>query len=274
MTLSGSKQLKALIIWITIVVILVAFLFPIYWMVLSSVKTQIENLAYPPRFLVKPTAQNYEVIFVRENYLRYIKNSVIVALGSVIFSLLLGIPAAYSIVHFKQKRVAMFLLLGRILPGVSVLIPWFVVYARLKLIDTYLGVVMAHMIQVFPLVTWLMITYFSEIPASLHDQGMIDGCSIYGILQKIILPLSTPGLATAAILAFIFSWNNFMFSLVFAQSRTMTLPIAAYKFIGYGEIDWGGITAAATVITLPVMVLGLVIQRWVVQGLTLGALKG
>jgi len=274
LTLSATKRIKALIIWITIVVILIAFLFPIYWMVLSSVKTQIENLAYPPKFIVKPTTKNYQVIFVRENYLRYIKNSVIVALGSVIFSLLLGIPAAYSIVHYKQKRVALFLLLGRILPGVSVLIPWFVVYARLKLIDTYIGVVMAHMIQVFPLVTWLMITYFSEIPASLHDQGMIDGCSIYGILQKIILPLSTPGLATAAILAFIFSWNNFMFSLVFAQSRTMTLPIAAYKFIGYGEIDWGGITAAATVITLPVMVLGLVIQRWVVQGLTLGALKG
>jgi len=274
LTLSATKRIKALLIWTTIIIMLVAFLFPIYWMVLSSVKTQIENLAYPPRFLVKPTPKNYEVIFVRENYLRYIRNSVIVALGSVIFSLLLGIPAAYSIVHYKQKRVALFLLLGRILPGVSVLIPWFVVYARLKLIDTYIGVVMAHMIQVFPLVTWLMITYFSEIPRSLHDQGMIDGCSIYGILQKIILPLSTPGLATAAILAFIFSWNNFMFSLVFAQSRTMTLPIAAYKFIGYGEIDWGGITAAATVITLPVMVLGLVIQRWVVQGLTLGALKG
>jgi multiple sugar transport system permease protein len=274
LTLSATKRLKALFIWVTIIIILVAFLFPIYWMVLSSLKTQIENLSYPPSFFFEPTTKNYEVIFVRENYLKYIQNSVIVALGSVIFSLLLGIPAAYSIVHFNQRRVALFLLLGRILPGVSVLIPWFVVYARLKLIDTYIGVIMAHMIQVFPLVTWLMITYFSEIPSSLHDQGMIDGCSIYGILQKIILPLSTPGLATAAILAFIFSWNNFMFSLVFAQSQTMTLPIAAYKFIGYGEIDWGGITAAATVITLPVMVLGLVIQRWVVQGLTLGALKG
>ncbi len=258
----------------TLIVILIAFLFPIYWMILSSLKTQVENLSYPPSFFFKPTFKNYQVIFVKENYLKYIVNSIVVAMGSVFFSLILGIPAAYSIVHFKQKRVAMFLFLGRILPGISVLIPWFVLYARLKLIDTYIGVIMAHMIQIFPLVAWLMITYFSEIPASLHDQGMIDGCSIYGVLRRIILPLSAPGLATAAILAFIFSWNNFMFSLVFAQSRTMTLPIAAYKFIGYGEIDWGGITAAATVITLPVMILGLIIQRWIVQGLTLGALKG
>jgi len=262
------------VIWILIAIILVAFCFPIYWMILSSLKTQVDNLSYPPSFFFKPTSKNYRVIFIQENYLKFILNSTIIALGSVIFSIILGIPAAYSIVHFKQKRVGLFLLLGRILPGVSVLIPWFVVYARLKLIDTYIGVVMAHMIQIFPLITWLMITYFSEIPSSLHDQGLIDGCSIYGILQRIVIPLSTPGLATASILAFIFSWNNFMFSLVFAQSRTMTLPIAAYKFIGYGEIDWGGITAAATVITLPVMVLGLVIQRWIVQGLTLGAVKG
>ena len=274
MTLSASKRIRTLFIWVTLAVIIIAFLFPIYWMVLSSLKTQVDNLAYPPSFFFEPTLKNYQVIFVKENYLKYIVNSTIVALGAVIFSLILGVPAAYSIVHYKQKRVALFLLLGRILPGVSVLIPWFVVYARLKLIDTYTGVIMAHMIQIFPLVVWLMITYFKEIPSSLHDQGLIDGCSIYGILQKIILPLSTPGLATAAVLAFIFSWNNFMFSLVFAQSRTMTLPIAAYKFIGYGEIDWGGITAAATVITQPVMILGLFIQRWVVQGLTLGAVKG
>ena len=268
------NKLGKLWLWAALAIIISACLFPIFWMVVSSFKRQAQNIAYPPVFIFKPTLKNYQTIFHELDYGRYMLNSAIVAIGTVLLSLSIGLPSAYSIVRFGQRKVALFILLGRIMPGVSVLVPWFILFSRLGLIDTYIGLILAHMVQIFPLVVWLMIGFFEEIPRSVQDQALIDGCSTYSVFYRIVLPLSRPGIAAASILAFILSWNHFMFSLAFAQHRTMTLPVAAYRFIGYGIIDWGGLTAAATVITLPVIILGLLIQRWIVRGLTFGALKG
>lgn len=254
--------------------VLVFFMFPLLWMVATSLKTQVQNTAYPPLFVFKPTLDNYRAVFSQSPYWKYMVNTVIVSAGTTGLSLLIGLPAAFSIARFRQHWLGVFILIGRIMPGVAALIPWFVLFSRMGLIDTYAGLILAHMVQVFPLVVWVMVGFFEDVPRELEEAARVDGCSLMGSFTKVILPLTRPGIAAAAILGFIFSWNLFMFALVLASQRTWTLPVAAYNFIGYGQIDWGGLTAATTVITLPVLLLTLFIQRSIVRGLTLGAVKG
>jgi multiple sugar transport system permease protein len=260
--------------WLGVAIVLFFFLFPLAWMILSSLKTQVQNTAYPPLFVFTPTLRNYYRVFLENPYLLYMMNTAIVAVGTTGLSLLLGLPAAFSVARFKQRWLGMAILVGRIMPGVAVLIPWFIIFSRLGLIDTYAGLILAHMVQVFPLMVWVMIGFFEQVPQELEDAARVDGCSIMGAFIRLIIPLSRQGIAAASTLGFIFAWNMFMFALVLAGPQTWTLPVAAYSFIGYGEIDWGGLTAASTVITLPILVLTIFLQRFIVSGLTLGALKG
>lgn len=268
------RRIAAIVWYITVVCILAVFLFPLFWMFLSSLRTQIDNTAYPPVWVFKPTLQNYQEIFFRYPYLKYTLNSTVVALGATIFSLILGLPAAYSISRYKQTGLALAILISRIAPGISFLLPLFILFSRLGMIDTYPALILTHLIRVMPLVIWIMIGFFDDVPRDLEDAARIDGCSIFGAFFRVALPLTMPGIAASAILCFIFSWNDFLFALVIASRRTMTLPVAAYSFIGYGEINWGGLTAAAMVITLPALILALFIQKHIVKGLTFGAVKG
>jgi multiple sugar transport system permease protein len=260
--------------WFAVAIVLFFFIFPLAWMIMSSLKTQLQNTAYPPLFIFEPTLRNYYNVFLQNPYLRYMMNTAIVAAGTTLLSLLLGLPAAFSIARFNQRWLGLTILVGRIMPGVAVLIPWFIIFSRLGLIDTYIGLILAHMVQVFPLMVWVMIGFFEEVPQELEDAARVDGCSIFSAFIRVIIPLSRQGIAAASTLGFIFAWNLFMFALVLAGPQTWTLPVAAYSFIGYGEIDWGGLTAASTVITLPILILTIFLQRFIVSGLTLGALKG
>ena len=160
------------------------------------------------------------------------------------------------------------------LPGITFLVPLFIVYKRLGLLDTYPGVVITHVLTVLPLIIWVMIGFFEDVPGELLDAALIDGCSQLGTLIRIMLPLSLPGITAVAILSFISSWNNFIFVLILGGSKTMTLPLAVYGFLAYGQVNWGALCAAATVVTVPVLLLALVVQRFLAGGLTMGAIKG
>ncbi len=159
-------------------------------------------------------------------------------------------------------------------PGIGYLIPWFILFTKAKLIDTYTALILPHLIVALPLVLWVMIGFFEDVPGELIEAARIDGCSHWGAFVRVAIPLAKPGIVATGILAFIFSWNNFLFSLIVAGFKTRTLPIAVYNFLSYEEINWGGLTAAATVITLPVLLLALLVQKHIVRGLTLGAMKG
>ncbi|HTU01802.1 MAG TPA: carbohydrate ABC transporter permease, partial [Candidatus Sulfotelmatobacter sp.] len=138
----------------------------------------------------------------------------------------------------------------------------------------YLSLILTHLLVGLPFIVWVMVPFFEAIPVSLEEAARVDGASMLQVFLRIVLPISGPGIVTGAILAFVFSWNNFMFSIVLATNRTKTLPVAIYNFISYAQIDWGGLMAAAVVITLPVLILALLTQRYVVKGLTAGAVKG
>ena len=248
-------------------------LFVFAWMIMTGLKTGVQNIAYPPEFLFTPTLENFKAVFEQHNFFHYLMNSLIIATLSTGLSLVLGLPAAYSIAKYRQSKIGIIILLARMTPFVSYLLPWYIIFRYLKLIDTYTALTLTHLIITLPMVAWLMVAFFESVPAELEDAAMIDGCSRLKTFLIIVLPLVRNGIATSAIMSFIFSWNQFLFSLILYGPETKTVPVAVYNFISYGKIDWAGIGAAATLIVLPVSVFAFFVRKTIVQGLTMGALK-
>lgn len=269
-----NKLVSNVLFYLLVLVIALMVLFPFLWMLSSSFKTQVDIIAWPPKLFFEPTLQNYMKVFEEQDFLKYFINSTIVGGLAVGFSLLLGLPAAYTISRYTQKRLAVFILLARLMPGISFLMPWYIIFSRLSLMDSYTALVLSHMLIALPIVVWIMASYFNSIPTEMEESAMVDGATRQYAFLKIILPLSGPGIITATTLSFIFSWNNFMFSQVLSMEKTRTLPIAVYNFVSYAEVDWGGVMAAAVAIMTPAIILTMIFQKYVVKGLTMGAVKG
>ena len=263
--------------YLLVLIILLPFLFVFYWMIVNSFKDQVDAQAYPPQLIpLRPTLANYQALFQdpANPFFQFTFNSLLIAAGATLFGLLLGLPAAYSIARYKQRGLGLAILTARIMPGISFLVPLYIAFSRLHIIDTYVSLIISHLVVTLPIVTWLMIGFFEDLPIELEEAARVDGSSLLGTFWRVSLPLTKPGIAVSAILAFIFSWNNFMFSLVLTSTNTKTLPVAVFNFMGYSNINYGAISAAAALITLPVILLALSVQRHIVQGLTLGGVKG
>ncbi|MCU1637898.1 MAG: sugar transporter permease [Microbacteriaceae bacterium] len=259
---------------LALVIIVLTFLAPLVWMVLSSLKTNVDIYDPTAAFVFSPTLQNYETVFGQASYLQYIFNSFWIGIWATVLSMILGVPAAYSMSRFVMKKSAAVVLMARIIPGVSLLVPWYFVFSNLGLVGGYSVLILSHMFVLLPLFVYIMMSFFDSLPLELEEQGQVDGLTPIGAFLRIALPLSVPGIATASILSFIFSWNNFMFALVLSGSSTKTLPVAIFDFVAYASIDWGGLMAAAVIITVPIMVIALFTQKYIVSGLTAGATKG
>ncbi|GAK49507.1 binding-protein-dependent transport systems inner membrane component [Candidatus Moduliflexus flocculans] len=259
---------------LVVIAITVAMIFPFFWMLMSSFKTQIDIISWPPKFMFSPTLANYAKVFGEQNFLKYFINSAVVGIAAIGASLLLGLPAAYTIARFQQRAFSVIILLARIMPGISFLMPWYIIFSRLNLMDSYLALILSHILIALPIVVWIMSSYFDSIPIEMEESAMLDGASRQLAFAVIVLPLSSPGIVTATTLSFIFSWNNFMFSQVLSMEKTRTLPIAIYNFVSYAEVDWGGVMAAAVAIITPAIILTMIFQKYVVRGLTMGAVKG
>ena len=270
----SKKLITNIFFYLLAVAITLVVLFPFLWMLTSSFKTQVDIISWPPKFIFSPTLQNYRKVFGEQDFLKYFLNSTIVGSLAVGLSLVLGLPAAYSISRYAQKKLAVFILLARLMPGISFLMPWYIIFSRLNLMDSYAALVLSHMLIALPIVVWIMSTYFNSIPREMEESAMVDGATRQYAFWAIILPLSGPGIITATTLSFIFSWNNFMFSQVLSMEKTKTLPIAVYNFVSYAEVDWGGVMAAAVAIMAPAIILTMIFQKYVVKGLTMGAVKG
>jgi multiple sugar transport system permease protein len=270
---AAARTAQSILFYAGAVALSVPQVFVLAWMVMTGLKTGVQNIAYPPEFIFTPTLENYQAVFQQHNFLRYLVNSLVIAGLATGISLLLGLPAAYSIAKYRQGKIGVMILLARMTPFVSYLLPWYIIFRYLKLIDTYTALTLTHLIITLPMVTWLMVAFFESVPADLEDAAMIDGCSRLQSFVIIVLPLVRNGIATSAIMAFIFSWNQFLFSLILSGPKTKTVPVAVYNFISYGKIDWAGIGAAATLIVLPVSIFAFFVRRTIVQGLTMGALK-
>lgn len=269
-----QKTLNSIIFYVILAIVFTPFVFVFFYMVTTSLKSPLDVSNIDALWVFTPTLDNYTQVLERTDFVRYTINSLVVGLGSVGLAVLIGVPAAYAIARYTAPRTAMFVLLARVTPGITFLIPWFIILAGLRWVDSFQGLILAHLLVTLPMVTWLMIGFFEEIPGEIVDSAKVDGASTMRTLLSVVLPMTRGGLAAASILAFIFSWNHFMFSVVLAGRNTRTLPVAVFEFMSYGQVDWGAICAAATLMTLPVIAIAALVQRQIVQGLAGGAVKG
>ncbi|MCO4318575.1 carbohydrate ABC transporter permease [Phyllobacterium sp. 21LDTY02-6] len=261
------------------VLLVLVCLFPFWWMVLSSVKTLRELYTVPPIWWpAAPTWENYRTVLFDSNIPRYFLNSIIISVGSTGLALVLAIFASYGFARFNFKGKPLlqsFVLVGQLLPTAAIIVPLFVTLRVLNLVNTYWGLILVYMIITLPLSVWMLTSYFKNIPVELEEAAIIDGASRLECLFRITLPLSLPGLASVMVYAFVTTWNEFIFALCFAtDSSVKTLPIGLAEFSTEFNTDWGAVMAASVVMTLPIAILFLSMQRLFVGGLTAGATKG
>ena len=245
------------------------------WMLSLSLKNEVDNMSYVPVFIPSPpTLNNFVEVFERNDFLTYTINSVIVSFGATGLALLLGVPAGFGIAKARAHRVAALIMIARVTPGLSYLIPLFLMFQWLGLTGSLAPLLITHLVITVPIVVWVMIGFFEGLPAELEEAALVDGATIWQAFRHIALPLARPGIVVAMILAFIFSWNNFIFGVVLAGRATRTLPVAVYNVISFEQVSWGPLAAAALLVTLPVLLLTLLMQKEIVAGLTAGGVKG
>ena len=245
------------------------------WMLSLSLKYEIDNGAYPPILIPDRFAwKNYAEILGSNNFLGFFENSVLVTGGATAAALLVGVPAGYGIARMKAHSAAVVVMIARMTPGLSFLIPLFLLFQWLGLMGTLWPQILIHLVVTVPIVIWIMIGYFETTPMELEEAAIIDGATRWQVFRLVALPIAKPGIVVAFILAVIFSWNNFVFGIVLATRETRTLPVAVYNMLSFEQVSWGPLAAAALVVTLPVLILTVIAQRQIVAGLTAGAVKG
>lgn len=252
-------------------------LFPLYWMIGTALKREVDALAYPPSFVFRPTLQNYRAVIGDPKITEFFKNSSIVGLGSTAIGLLVGVPTAYVLGRheFRGRRDYDFWVLStRMAPPVAMLVPFFILFRQLHLTDSLRGLMIAHVSQNLAIIIWVMKGFFSDLPAELEEAALVDGGSYWRAFRQIILPLTVPGIAATGVLAFLFSWNEFLFATVLSGTHTRTAPVGLYTFVGFQSIDWGQLSASASIMLVPVFVLLVAFQRQLIRGLTFGAVRG
>ena len=271
--------------YFALAVIVFFILFPIYWLLMTSLKQPVDAFAIPPKWVFEPTGINYkEIIFggglkrvVGGEFMRDTLNSAIVASCTVALAALIASPAAYSIGRFNFRGrgpISFWILTMLMLPPVVVILPFRIIVQRLNLYDAHLGLIIAHMSFIIPFFIWMMRGFFQEIPEELEDAALVDGCTRFMAFRKIILPLAAPGLAATMIICAIFSWNEFLFALILTGKTAKTAPVGITGFLSFERIIWGKLCAGGAIIAIPPILFAFIAQKYIIRGLTFGAIKG
>jgi ABC-type glycerol-3-phosphate transport system permease component len=245
-------------------------------MLSTSFKTFDLMFLRPPRWFFVPTLANYEELLFQRGYLRFFLNSTLVSCVSTALTLMISTPAAYALARInfrKRENIAFWILSIRMFPPIVVLVPLFYIFRTLHLTGSYTSLILAYQILNIPLAVWMLRGFFAELPGELEDAALIDGCSHLGVLIKIFVPISKSGIVATALLSFVFCWNEFLFASVFTSLETRTIPVAVTQFIRMRGVMWGPMTAAAMTTVVLVWLVTLSIQRHIIRGMTLGAIK-
>lgn len=279
MTPQGRRRIRRVMgrvgLYASVLVLISPALLVFLWMLSLSLKNEVDNTAFPPVFIPNPpTLRNFVEVFEKNDFLNYTWNSIIVSFSATGLALLIGVPAGYGIAKARAQRSALMILIARITPGLSYLIPLFLLFQWLELTGTLTPIIITHLVITVPIVVWIMIGFFEGLPPELEEAALVDGATIWQAFRYVAMPLARPGITVALILAFIFSWNNFIFGVVLAGRETRTLPVAVYNVLTFEQVSWGPLAAAALLVTLPVLLLTLLMQKEIVAGLTAGGVKG
>jgi len=259
---------------------------PYLWLIISSLSYKIDLLTVPLQWIPRRlTLENYISLFVDRGstsgnvslFLASLRNSAIIAFSSTLLAMSLGTLAAYALARLRFPANNLILLLmmgGQMLPPIAIVIPLYVLLRSLKLLDTHIGLILVYQSFILPLVVWLLRSYFASIPSELEDAARIDGSSYVGALFRIVLPLSAPGLVSVAVFAFIASWNEYLYAFIYTNIAAKTLPVLIGEFSTKLGLEYLRIAAAGVLASLPPVLLAFIFQRYIVQGLTAGAVKG
>jgi sorbitol/mannitol transport system permease protein len=248
--------------------------FPIFWMVLTSFKT--EQAAISPSFDFVPTFESYIEVQDRANYLRFAMNSIIISVGGTVLALLLSIPAAYAMAFFPTKRTRstlLWMLSTKMLPSVGVLVPIYLLFRDLGLLDTRLGLIIIYALMNLPIVVWMLFTFFKEVPHEILEAGRMDGARVGSEVWYLLMPLTLPGIASTALLSLILCWNEAFWSLNLTSSNAGPLTAFIASFSSPEGLFFAKLSAASTVAVAPILIFGWLSQRQLVRGLTFGAVK-
>lgn len=257
---------------------LLAFLmfFPILWMVLTSFKTEQDAFAFPPKFIFTPTLENWQIALVGTDYLNFLGNTLIITSISTLIAIALGVPAAYAMAFYTTKRTdasMLWVMSTRMLPPAGVIVPLYVIFQWLGLLDTFTGLIIIYTGMNVPLVIWMVRSFMIDIPFEVIEAARMDGVTLWQEITRMVLPLIVPGLAATALLCFIFAWNEFFFAFNLTTKDAAPLSVYISSFKTAEGLFWAKMSAAATATVFPVLIAGWVAQRQLVTGLTMGAVK-
>jgi multiple sugar transport system permease protein len=253
-------------------------LVPLLWMLLSSFKSRTDVTSPTPKVFFTPTLDNYVGLFTGANNLTpYLVHSVLAALISAVLAVAVGALAGYGLAHTRmrgKKHVSFWIISTRMAPIAAVVLPLFLIFRGLGLLDSVPGLILAYLTFDLPFAIWLMSAFFADVPPSLEESALVEGCSRWQAYWHVVLPLTRAGLVTTFVLCLVFAWNDYAFALVFSGPSSQTLPMAASQLVTQTGIDWGQLCAIGVFVVVPMMLAGLAVRRWLVTGLTLGAVTG
>lgn len=278
--LSSTRRMapwKVALLVLIVALVWLVFLFPLIWLVMMSFKTQLDMFAVPPLFIFQPTLEHYQETFSDRDFRQAATNSLIVTAVSVMASLVLGGMAGYSLARFRSRRsegLALGLIIGRMIPPIVFVVPLFLLFNRLGLRNQHLGLILVYTAFNLPFVVWMLRSFFEEVPVDLEQAAMIDGATRLRAFWTVTMPLAAAGIAATAVFVAIAAWSEFLFALILTGPRTTTLPVHLAAFVSDRAINWGGVASTGVLVILPLVTLGMLVQRNLVKGLTMGAMKG
>jgi len=273
--MSAKKIWSRAVLYFVLILFLLFFLFPIVWLLLSSIKTHYQTLLIPPKLAFKPTLEAYRKL-ITGGMLKSFRNSLLIAAVDIVLALVLSLPAAYSLARFKSKfneNIGFWFLSIRMAPAFGVIVPVYIVIRNMRLLDTTFSVNVAHLLINLPFAIWLLKGYFEELPLEIEESALIDGASRLQTLIRVVIPTSMPMVVSVAILTFMFSWNEFLFAFVLTSNKGVTVPVLVASLAGTMTFDWPLMCAVSIGAMVPAFIFVFAVQRYIVRGLTLGALK-
>ncbi len=272
-----QRVLRAVLFWLLVALVLMFFLSPLVWLVSTSFKNYIDAFAMPPKLFFTPTLENYAKVLGKADFFHYMLNSVICSLVPMAIAIAVGVPCAYAIAMFgnkKSKNTSFFFLSARIAPPLMSLLPLYIIFSRIGLLGGKFPIIVMYTLICIPIVVWLMPVYFRDVPPELREAAIIDGCGELDIFLRVVFPLVKGSIAATAIYCVIITWNEFLIALVMSSKASQTLPVTVTSFMTFQGTEWGPLSAAGTVIMVPMIVFGFFIQKYFARGIVSGAVKG
>ncbi|MEC8485229.1 MAG: carbohydrate ABC transporter permease [Pseudomonadota bacterium] len=276
MTLTQQRKLKTILVGLASWAVALLLFFPIFWMFITSFKTELQAISVPPQLFFEPTFENFSIVQERSDYLKHAWNSVVTSFGATILALIIAIPAAYSMAFFpgkKTKDILLWMLSTKMRPAVGVLVPIYILSRDYGRLDSKLGLVIIFTLMNLPIIVWMLFSYFKDLPKEILEAARMDGATPWDEMIKVVLPLSVGGIASTGLLSIVLCWNEAFWSLNLTASEAAPLTAMIASYSSPEGLFWAKLSAASTLACAPIVIFGWFCQKQLVQGLTFGAVK-